>query len=172
MPTPLRRGLRFAGKSVWYLFALVALLAALIVAAVTQGLDWLERHPERVSHWLSAQASHPVRFSGLQASWTRRGPLLRLDDLRIGLFAKPYAESVGEQRAYQIAVAAAGLRSIDGKPFVPTLFAEADLDALFDEKCQKVAKMYPHVVQRIYRAVLDAEKEFVSLVDRLGKSTG
>lgn len=94
------------------------------------------------------------------------------DDLRIGLFAKPFAESVGEQRAYQVAVAAAGLRSIDGKPFVPTLFAEADMDALFDEKCQKVAKMYPHVVQRIYRAVLDAEKEFVSLVDRLGKSTG
>ena len=84
MPTPLRRGLRFAGKSVWYLFAVLALTAALVVAGVTQGLGWLERHPERVARWLSAQASHPVRFSGLEASWTRRGPLLRLDGLRIG----------------------------------------------------------------------------------------
>ena len=38
------------------------------------------------------------------------------DDLRIGLYAKPYAGSLGEQRAYQIAVAAAGIRSIDGRP--------------------------------------------------------
>ena len=33
MPTPLRRGLRFAGKSAWYSFALVALLLAVGVGA-------------------------------------------------------------------------------------------------------------------------------------------
>lgn len=94
------------------------------------------------------------------------------DDLRIGLWAKPYVDSLGEQRAYQIGVAAAGIRSIDGRPFVATLYEGADESALFDEKAAKVSKMYPHAVQRIYRAVLDAEKEFVSLVERLGKSSG
>lgn len=94
------------------------------------------------------------------------------DDLRIGLYAKPYVGTLGEQRAYQIAVAAAGLRSINGKPVVQTLYADADLTALFEEKVAIVAKMYPHVIQRMYRAVLDAEKEFAELVERLGKSNG
>lgn len=94
------------------------------------------------------------------------------DDLRIGIYAKPYVGTLGEQRAYQIAVAAAGLRSIDGRPVVQTLYADADLTALFEEKVAIVAKMYPPVIQRMYRAVLDAEKEFAELVERLGKSNG
>lgn len=94
------------------------------------------------------------------------------DDLRIGLYAKPYVGSLGEQRAYQIAVAAAGIRSIDGKPFATTVYTDVDNSALFDEKVAKVQRMYPHVIQRIYRAVVDAEKEFAELVDRLGKSEG
>jgi hypothetical protein len=94
------------------------------------------------------------------------------DDLRIGLYAKPYVGSLGEQRAYQIAVAAAGIRSIDGKPFATTVYSDVDNSALFDEKVAKVQRMYPHVIQRIYRAVVDAEKEFAELVERLGKSDG
>lgn len=94
------------------------------------------------------------------------------DDLRIGLYAKPYAESVGEQRAYRIAVCAAGIVSIDGKPLVGGLFAHADDDALFDQKIKVVEKMYPTVITAIYKGVLEAEKEFVELVNRLGKSFG
>ena len=94
------------------------------------------------------------------------------DDLRIGLWAKEYVGSMGEQRAYQVGVAAAGLRSIDGKPFVEGLYEQADESALFDEKVKKVAAMYPTVVNRIYRAVMEAEVEFVELTERLGKSDG
>lgn len=94
------------------------------------------------------------------------------DDLRIGLWIKEYQGSLGEQRAYQVGVAAAGIRSIDGKPVVKTLFQEADLDALFAEKVAIVIKMYPHATRRIYEAVIDAEKEFIQLVDTLGKSNG
>ncbi|RMH91159.1 TIGR02099 family protein [Lysobacter pythonis] len=84
MPSPLRRGLRFAGKSVWYVFALVALSLALAFGAAIQSLNWLEANPARVAGWLSAKASQPVAFSGLEAEWTRRGPLLRLSGLRVG----------------------------------------------------------------------------------------
>lgn len=94
------------------------------------------------------------------------------DDLRIGLWIKDYQGSLGEQRAYQVGVAAAGIRSIDGKPVVKTLFQEADQDALFAEKVAIVQKMYPHATRRIYDAVIDAEKEFVQLVETLGKSNG
>lgn len=94
------------------------------------------------------------------------------DDLRIGLYVKDYVGSLGEQRAYQIAVAAAGIRTIDGKPLASSLYEQAGNDALFDEKATKVAAMYPTVINRIYRAVLDAEKEFVELATRLGKLDG
>lgn len=94
------------------------------------------------------------------------------DDLRIGLFVKEYEGSLGDQRAYQVGVAAAGIRSFDGRPLVTTVYEGVDENALFDEKVAKIRKMYPTVVQRIYRAVMDAEKEFVALVERLGKSDG
>ncbi len=84
MPTRLRRGLRFAGKSAWYGFAVAALLLALVVGSVTRGLGWLESNPARVATWLGAKANQPIAFDGLKAEWTRRGPLLRLSGLRIG----------------------------------------------------------------------------------------
>ena len=94
------------------------------------------------------------------------------DDLRIGLFVKQYVGTFGEQRAYQIGVAAAGIRSIDGQPLVQSLYPDADNDALFDQKCTKVAQMYPTIINRIYRTVLEAEQEFVELATKLGKFDG
>lgn len=94
------------------------------------------------------------------------------DDLRIGMFVKDFQGSLGEQRAYQVGVAAAGIRTIDGVPLVQTLYEQAGDDALFDQKVQKVSEMYPTVVNRIYRAVMDAEKEFVELATKLGKLGG
>lgn len=94
------------------------------------------------------------------------------DDLRIGLYVKDFQGSLGEQRAYQVGVAAAGIRTIDGVPLVTTLYEQAGNDALFQQKVDKVAQMYPTVINRIYRAVMDAEKEFVELATRLGKLDG
>lgn len=94
------------------------------------------------------------------------------DDLRIGLFVKEYQGTLGEQRAYQVGVAAAGIRTIDGAPMVHTLYEQGSEDALFDAKVVKVSQMYPTVINRIYRAVMDAEKEFVELATKLGKLDG
>jgi hypothetical protein len=94
------------------------------------------------------------------------------DDLRIGLYVKDYAGTLGEQRAYQIGVSAAGIRTIDGKPLVGTLYTEANPDEMFDEKVKRVAGMYPTVINKIYRAVLEAEKEFIELATKLGKLEG
>lgn len=76
----LRRLRRFALNAL----AVSLVVVALLVGTLSQLLPWAERSPERVAQWLSARAGQPVRFERLQAEWTRRGPLLRLQGLRIG----------------------------------------------------------------------------------------
>ena len=84
MPTPLRRRLRH-GRRIFGYGAMVALvLVALLVGIANQLLPLAERHPDKIAAWLTERAGRPVRFNKVETEWTRRGPLLRLDDLRIG----------------------------------------------------------------------------------------
>src|SRR5690606_41019513 len=76
-------GLRATRRALVLAAALVLVLMALAGVAASQLLPMLERHPERVQAWLGERAGHPVRFDALETEWTRRGPLLRLDGLRI-----------------------------------------------------------------------------------------
>lgn len=84
MPTRLRRGLRHAGHGSWYLLALCAVLLALGMGVLWQALRAIERNPEAVAAWLGERAGHHVAFDAVSTGWTRRGPRLRLDNLRIG----------------------------------------------------------------------------------------
>lgn len=66
-----------------------ALATLLALLALVNGLGMLllpvvERHPQRVAEWLSARAGRPVAFDSLSTRWTRRGPLLRVEGLRVG----------------------------------------------------------------------------------------
>ena len=84
MPTPLRRRLRLARRWAFYLVAVLLVLVALVLGASSQLLPLAERHPARIAAWLSEKAQRPVAFDAVQTEWTRRGPLLRLEGLRIG----------------------------------------------------------------------------------------
>jgi len=84
MTTPLRRRLRLARRGALYALAAVLVLMALVNGVVSRLLPLAERHPDRVAAWLSERAGRPVAFDRLEAAWTRRGPLLRFDGLRIG----------------------------------------------------------------------------------------
>lgn len=84
MTTSLRRRLRLARRGLWYVTAISLVLLALGAAVMSQLLPLAERHPERIAEWLSARAGRPVAFDRLDTAWTRRGPLLRLDGLRVG----------------------------------------------------------------------------------------
>ena len=86
--------LRTTRRALVLAVAAVLVLMALAAVAASQLLPMLERHPERVQGWLSERAGHPVRFDGLETDWTRRGPLLRLDGLRIGTDSE--AVTIGE----------------------------------------------------------------------------
>ncbi|GGK07266.1 YhdP family protein [Luteimonas terricola] len=84
MAGPLRRGLRRARRGAWYAIAIGLVVMALGAGITSQLLPLAERHPDRIAEWLGARAGRPVSFDRLETEWTRRGPLLRLDGLRIG----------------------------------------------------------------------------------------
>jgi uncharacterized protein (TIGR02099 family) len=84
MPTPLRRRLRLARRFAFYALAIGLVCLALLVGALSQALPFVERHPQRIQAWLSERAGRPIQFDRVETAWTRRGPLLRLDGLRIG----------------------------------------------------------------------------------------
>ena len=84
MPTPLKRRLRLARRGTWYVLAVLLVCMALVLGVASQVLPLAERHPDRIAAWLSERAGRPVAFDSVDTQWTRRGPLLRLDGLRVG----------------------------------------------------------------------------------------
>ena len=81
---PTRTRLHATRRALWHALAAVLVLMALGAVAASRLLPMLERNPERVEAWLGERLGHPVAFDSLQTGWTRRGPLLRLDGLRVG----------------------------------------------------------------------------------------
>ncbi|NLA66788.1 MAG: TIGR02099 family protein, partial [Gammaproteobacteria bacterium] len=79
-----RRALRRARRGAWYAVAIGLVLMAFVAGITSQLLPLAERHPERIAEWLGHRAGRPVSFDRVETAWTRRGPLLRLDGLRIG----------------------------------------------------------------------------------------
>ncbi|AON96891.1 tail assembly chaperone [Mycobacterium phage Tonenili] len=95
------------------------------------------------------------------------------DEMRVGLFTKKYLESqMGFQRAYQVAVCAAGIREIQGQPLFRSLREVTDEDEIFDKNVEAVMELYPIVVTQIYQAIMDLEREYAQLAIKLGKLSG
>ena len=86
---PPRRRLRLLRRGLGYLLAGVLVLLALGNGIGSQLLPLAEQHPQRIADWLGVRAKAPVAFDHVDTEWTRRGPLLRLDNLRIGDPANP-----------------------------------------------------------------------------------
>jgi uncharacterized protein (TIGR02099 family) len=84
MPTPLRRHLRMARRGLGYTVAIALVLVALVLGVASRVLPLAERNPERIAQWLSERAGRTVAFDAVDTEWTRRGPLLQLDNLRVG----------------------------------------------------------------------------------------
>ena len=93
---PRLRRLRFALQAA---FA-GAIIALGVLAGLTQlAMPWLVRHPAVVEDWLSARLGRDVAIGRLQGAWIGGGPVLALDEVRIGAdprgqgaLAVPHAE--------------------------------------------------------------------------------
>lgn len=88
-PLPPRRRWRLLRRGFGYGALLLAIGLALGNALGSLLLPLAERHPAQIAAWLSARAGQPVAFDRVHTAWTRRGPLLRLDGLRIGAGPAP-----------------------------------------------------------------------------------
>ena len=71
-------------------FALLGGAAACVITlGVLAGLThlampWLASHPQKVARWLGERLGRPVTIGRLDGSWQGGGPVLTLDDVRIG----------------------------------------------------------------------------------------
>lgn len=76
--------MRLLRRGIGYGAALLLVLVALVIGVASQLLPLAERNPDKIAAWLSVRARNPVTFDAVETQWTRRGPLLRLDNLRVG----------------------------------------------------------------------------------------
>ena len=90
MTTPVRRHLRLARRGIGYTFAVLLVLVAVLLGITSQLLPLVERHPDNVAAWLSQRTGRAIAFDRVQTAWTRRGPLLQLDNLRVGEGAQAF----------------------------------------------------------------------------------
>lgn len=86
---PAARGWRTLWRHCWHTLAAMLAVLALGNGVGSLLLPMVERHPEQVAAWLSERAGRAVAFDHLATQWTRRGPLLRLSNLRVGDPANP-----------------------------------------------------------------------------------
>ncbi len=84
MPTSVRRRLRLARRGLGVFVSVALVLVAVVIGVANQLLPLAERNPGKVAAWLSDRANRPITFDRLDTEWTRRGPLLKLDGLRLG----------------------------------------------------------------------------------------
>lgn len=91
------------------------------------------------------------------------------DELMVGLESQKYRGSEAFPRAYQSAVLAASVVTIDEKQlYVPISPEESDSE-VFQKRLEKIHALYPIVVSEIYRHYMDVEKDFAQLAQKLGK---
>ncbi len=82
--TPFRRQLRKLRFFVQAVFVTLVISAAVLVAFAQLALPWLADNPQRIERWLSGRLYQPVSIRHVSSVWTRSGPRLIFDDLRIG----------------------------------------------------------------------------------------
>jgi uncharacterized protein (TIGR02099 family) len=84
MPTPLRRTLRITRRTIGYGLLVLLIAAAALVSAANLFLPFIENNPVRVKAWLSEQVGQPVQYRSSRTEWTRRGPRISLQGLKVG----------------------------------------------------------------------------------------
>lgn len=120
--------MRRAHHHLVYLATAVLVLMALVGVAAGQLLPLAERNPRAIAGWLSDRAGRPVAFDRVRTAWTRRGPQLELDNLRIGAGTRQVAIGDAEILVSQYA----GL--LPGRSFTELRVRGLDLTLERDQK--------------------------------------
>jgi hypothetical protein len=98
---------------------------------------------------------------------------LRVDEVfDVTLTSKPYMGSMSEIKAYQAAVAAACLVSVDGKPLPVPLTMSADDTELQNRFAFIIKSWFPVVLDVIYNQYLELEVKVNEVLAAMGKVSG
>lgn len=96
--------------------------------------------------------------------------LVTSEVLEVGLMQKPYVGSMGEIKAYQAAVVAAAVLSVDGKPPpIPITDEVSDLEARFH---YVITHWQPIVIDMLYGQQLALEMTVNETLAAMGKAQG
>lgn len=92
------------------------------------------------------------------------------ETLEVALLNKPYVGTLGELKAYQAALVAASVVTIDGKPLpIPTTMNESDLEAKFE---YVINNWQPITIDMLYGQILELEAKVNEVLAALGKAQG
>lgn len=96
------------------------------------------------------------------------------DEMHIGLYTKPYLDTQGFARAYQIGCCACGIVEIEDEDILDALEKRplkpiTDEHELFLKHCEALSKWYPIVIAEIHGEIMKNEREFAELYLKLGK---
>ncbi len=120
-PGATRRRLRHLRRALAYSLLAVLVLAAVAVGIAERLLPLVERHPSELAAWLSERTGQDVAFDRASARWTRRGPLIRLEGLRVG----EGAQALAIPQAELLVAVYAGL--LPGQPLTELRLSGVDL---------------------------------------------
>lgn len=96
---------------------------------------------------------------------------LTIDEmLEVGLMVKKYDGSIGAQRAYVTAVAAAAVERVDGRPTVTPVGPKDDLLEMKFRYAREY--WFSWTVDRIYSEVMALEARVAKIIEQLGESSG
>jgi len=96
------------------------------------------------------------------------------DEMHIGLYTKPYLDTQGFARAYQVGCCACGIVEIEGEEVLDALEKKplkpiVDEHELFLKHCEALSKWYPIVIAEIHAEIMRLEREFADFYIKLGK---
>lgn len=115
-------------------------------------------------------------FHWLGHKYLIRAPLTSGELMEVGLLVKPFSESLGASKAYQVAVLAASIVQYDDKPMpIPAATSRAkvtDIDPVLVDRFNTIRMWFPPTVDALYEQYLLLESRVMEVIEEMGKVRG
>lgn len=92
--------------------------------------------------------------------------------LEVGLIAKKYADTLADVKAYQAALVAACVVTVDGRPLPSPLTVDPSDTALLNRFQYVIKNWYPSALNAVYEQYLLLEAKVERVLDAMGEAPG